>query len=235
MTKKIKLLTATALTSIGMLSIIATTTTNGFNTVRAEECNHVGNHYTELSATETTDGTHEYWVCCKCHHHFLSYVEGFWTDNGQASHVDSSDDRYLPSISDKMAGFEYTIGEDGSITITKYTGSDKNVVIPEGVTSIAAGAFKDKDLDSVVLPSTITKIEGNAFKDSGTVAYGRGDDFTIYVNMTEAQFKELNNGKDWNAAYEESPLGWGWLTQTEYAEVVYLPNWTFVSGIPTKR
>ncbi len=68
-----------------------------------------------------------------------------------------------------VTAFEYEENEDG-ITITKYIGSDKNVVIPETidripVTQIGNNAFfMNKDVVSVVLPDTIVKIGNSAFE-----------------------------------------------------------------------
>ncbi len=65
--------------------------------------------------------------------------------------------------------FEYYLNAE-KIYITKYKGSDKNVVIPskiEGavVTVIASGAFCDTDIESVILSSSVTEIGEEAFKD----------------------------------------------------------------------
>lgn len=53
---------------------------------------------------------------------------------------------------------------DGS-TVRKYRGKDVNVVIPEGVTSIKAKAFKGKKkIESVAIPSSVTAIAASAFE-----------------------------------------------------------------------
>lgn len=50
--------------------------------------------------------------------------------------------------------------------LVKYHGSNPNVNIPEGVTSIASGAFKDLDyITDIKLPSTVTKIESKAIEN----------------------------------------------------------------------
>lgn len=49
--------------------------------------------------------------------------------------------------------------------LVKYNGADKAVIIPEGVTEIAAGAFKEHpDLISVSIPEGVTKIGASAFE-----------------------------------------------------------------------
>jgi len=48
--------------------------------------------------------------------------------------------------------------------LCKYTGSDTEIVIPEGVTEIADDCFREKVLiESITLPSTLTKIGAYAF------------------------------------------------------------------------
>ena len=55
-----------------------------------------------------------------------------------------------------------TIDENG--VLTKYTGSVATVTIPEGVTGIGNGAFKDcTSLKSVTIPDSVTSIEDDAF------------------------------------------------------------------------
>lgn len=67
-----------------------------------------------------------------------------------------------------VTDFEYVISISG-ITITKYTGSDQTVVIPEAidgtpVKQIGYNAFyMNGDVVSVSLPDTVTKIDSNAF------------------------------------------------------------------------
>ena len=72
--------------------------------------------------------------------------------------------------------FIYTI-EDDSVTITDYTGSESIVTIPamiggNPVNTIATGAFADSEsVTTVSLPETITSIQAGAFKDGQTVSY----------------------------------------------------------------
>lgn len=48
--------------------------------------------------------------------------------------------------------------------LVRYKGSDAEVVIPNGVTSIGNGAFKEcNDITSVIIPEGVTTIEGSAF------------------------------------------------------------------------
>jgi len=66
--------------------------------------------------------------------------------------------------------FETTKNNTG-LTITKYTGNDKNVVIPEqidGVTVTRIGhcAFHDNKLENVVIPDSVTRIGNWAFSNN---------------------------------------------------------------------
>ena len=50
--------------------------------------------------------------------------------------------------------------------LSKYTGKNRTVVIPEGVTRIASDAFKDHtEITSITVPSTVTKIVFRAFEN----------------------------------------------------------------------
>ena len=58
------------------------------------------------------------------------------------------------------AGFEI---EDG--VLTKYTGDETEVVIPEGVVTIGKNAFyENKKITEIVMPDSVIKIDSNAFE-----------------------------------------------------------------------
>ncbi len=63
------------------------------------EGHHAGNHYSRREAGAEIPGCEEYWVCCKCHQHFLGSapLESQWEDQGVATEIitDPSDDRYI--------------------------------------------------------------------------------------------------------------------------------------------
>jgi hypothetical protein len=68
------------------------------------------------------------------------------------------------------ADFQYTV-ENGAVTITGYTGSAKNVTIPEringmAVTKIGFQAFADKQLTGITIPNSVTVIGNSAFENN---------------------------------------------------------------------
>ena len=78
--------------------------------------------------------------------------------------------------------FEYKLSDNDDVIITKYTGSDTEVIIPEdfngyAVTEIANGAFRSSAVTSVTLPSSVEKIENYAFyscRNLATVNFNDG-------------------------------------------------------------
>jgi len=71
--------------------------------------------------------------------------------------------------------FSITQGANGGITITGYTGSRKDVVIPstiEGirVTSIQYDSFKNKNITSVIIPNSVKDIGPRAFAGCTSLA-----------------------------------------------------------------
>ena len=73
-------------------------------------------------------------------------------------------------------------GTQNSCTITGYTGSGGDVVIPNGVTTIGNGIFKfNTSITSVVIPDSVTTIGDNAFEQCEslkTVTFGTNSQLT---------------------------------------------------------
>ncbi len=76
---------------------------------------------------------------------------------------------YTDQLGETMMTVEngfYVLTEGTDKTLVNYVGTEKNVVVPEGITVIAKNAFKgNKNLYTIVLPDTLTTIEQNAFED----------------------------------------------------------------------
>lgn len=72
--------------------------------------------------------------------------------------------------------FDYTIDINGNATITGYTGSAADVIVPEAingypVVAIGVAAFSDKEnIKSVTIPDTVTGIGSNAFSNCSSLA-----------------------------------------------------------------
>lgn len=69
---------------------------------------------------------------------------------------------------DSPAGYEYTVNDQGEVTVTKYRSSNKDPEIPEQINGnpvahIGDAAFKDTGINSVKLPDTLKTIGANAF------------------------------------------------------------------------
>ena len=67
--------------------------------------------------------------------------------------------KYLNPIYDG----EYVYGDENKEFLIGYVGSDKDIVIPEGVKKISDECFKRQKLNSVTLPSTLEEIGKEAF------------------------------------------------------------------------
>ena len=89
----------------------------------------------------------------------------------------------------QMTGFTFTTkavvvggGTQNSCTITGYTGSGGDVVIPNGVTTIGNGIFQfNNSITSVVIPDSVTTIGDNAFdqcESLKTVTFGTNSQLT---------------------------------------------------------
>ena len=230
----------------------------------AATCKHEGNHYDCLEATASTSGIKEYWVCCKCHEHYLSKpTSGTWTNAGVASiTINSNDNRYMAPghLSNGIV-----LSADGK-SITSYTpvSGVTTVVIPEGVETIPANVFNGSDIKTVSFPSTLTEIADGAFKDcrdlttvvinnpttevgdhafyvTGTQNWGDlPSELDIFVNFTSSQestmIKKGQLASDWKERYTSSPIGAGLIFKTTTkATVYYSGEWHLdANGNPVK-
>ncbi len=90
-------------------------------------------------------------------------------NNGTTDGNNDNIPEYDAADANPASDFEYEAGEDGGITITKYIGTDTDVVIPEkidgkNVTVIGAGAFNRCEvLETVVMSDKVITIANSAF------------------------------------------------------------------------
>lgn len=88
------------------------------------------------------------------------------TDKKESSEIESSQQEIkiedsLETIEETAESDEIFIVKDG--VLLAYNGTSKEVIIPEGVTSIVAFAFMDHELTKVKIPASVTSIDANAF------------------------------------------------------------------------
>ncbi len=73
--------------------------------------------------------------------------------------------------------YEYAVNDDGTVMITRYTGSDDSIYIPDEidgkkVMKIGGGSFNEcKTLTYVVIPEGVTEIGAHAFSDCSALEY----------------------------------------------------------------
>ena len=167
-----KMLAVVATSFVSLFAVIGASMINTNAKIVNAACEHAGNHYTYNAPTLTESGTKEYWACCKCHEHFLSYTDGSWVENGLGNITDSSDDRFVPAISSddyktylENLGFtSSTISSDGKVTVKKYdvNKGGTTLIIPEGVTSASRHCFTASSMEWIVFPESLTNLSRTA-------------------------------------------------------------------------
>ena len=212
--KKLALAFFATVTTGSVVTIAAVSNSNSIFAM-AQECDHVGNHYTRLASTAEQSGTKEYWVCCICHEHFLSEPQPLgvytWEEAGVASQIlDENDDRYVApgsvnSIQDLIdLGYKNVKAQDdGTFSIGKYDAATGGytVIIPEGVSKIDGNCFPE-NITWVVFPKTLTTLSGNAFASLKTCTlYFVGDAVAPKVcSGAKAYYANQGQGWDYNAS-----------------------------------
>jgi len=118
-------------------------------------------------------------------------------------------------------------------TLTKYTGSGGNVIIPNNVTSIGEGAFfNNKNITSVNIPDSVTKIEFRAFSGSGLTSVTIGNGVTSLAD-TEA-FRDCSRLTSVTIGSGLKDIGDAFWDCTSLASITVdanNPNYSSVDGI----
>lgn len=120
------------------------------------------------------------------------------------------------------ADFSYITTEQGTVTITGYTGSAEKVVIPaviEGkyVTAISAFAFENCGAKHVILPVTMDEIAADAFVDCAL------EQLTVFDNIqsiSDACFTGCENLQTLYINAIEAPYGYDYRKESVYADKV---------------
>jgi hypothetical protein len=142
----------------------------------------------------------------------------------------------LPSVA--HAQFDYAV-DNGTVTITKYTGPGGDVIIPDtiagrAVTSIGYDAFYGcTSLTSIVIPDSVTSIGGSAFSDcSGLTGVTIPDSITSIEWSTFNGCTGLTSVVIGNSVTSigESPF-WGCTGLTAITVVVLNPAYSSLDGV----
>ena len=119
--KTITLISVLTVASAFMIGLAAAGSGHFLRLKAVDECegHHSGNHYTQRNPTSEAAGCAEYWVCCKCHQHFVGSApaNSTWVDSGVATEniTDPSDTRYIEPI---FALKNIRLANDGSYYVT---------------------------------------------------------------------------------------------------------------------
>lgn len=217
MHKKLIILSSISVFALTCIIVQSQTKIFSLNGATGTTCTHNGNHYTYKQPTLTSSGTKEYWHCCLCHEFFVEYTEGTWKDNGKGNITDSSDIRYVPSLSsddyvtylEDMGFGLVTVGDDGTVTVGKYSYTDggTTIIIPEGVTTISNRTFTASAMKWIVFPKSLIALSRNAVTSATNCIF-------YFVGNNP------NPNRDYNckAVYDQQGV-----------------NWDYVEGVPTPK
>lgn len=134
--------------------------------------------------------------------------------------------------------FDVTAGsERGTVIITNYTGSAKDVVIPKTlrgkkVISIGDAAFKGTDITSVVIGERVKSLGNNVFQDcEQLISVDMGESLEKIGNMTFAGCNSLNEIKFSPVLNEMGHMSFGNIEKNIKIDINGNPNFVFDNGI----
>lgn len=106
---------------------------------------------------------------------FVLGLTGCNNTSEKVNSVDQPESTINQASESPVSDFEYTVNDDGGITINKYIGKAVDVVIPEkidgkNITAIATAAFwRNDEIVTVTMPDTVTTIENTAFEQCSSL------------------------------------------------------------------
>ena len=115
----------------------------------------------------------------------------------------------------------YRREEDGTVTLIKYFGREREFVIPETVSQVGEGAFRRSNVKNLVIPESVSVIQRDAFrecKDLESVLI-RADQVLLYVPRTPVYRKDEVAAPFYTLSNEVRPL------RQEYT-AMHAPNGT---------
>lgn len=236
MKKKIKVLSLTVACAflIGTIAINVGQMDSNLNITGAVSCldgNHVGYHYSKVDPTTEHNGTKEYWVCCKCHEHYLAEQDGAWTNatptDAYLASLVAGDDRYLPSLKEvTWANQDITIGMDPNGTadtkvnagVLEATGwwirlLTNDFHIPTGATAITFAMKSSKEITDM---SYVVRYSGKSATEGKKTIGTDFEEWTIPLAYNDVDLIEL-----------EFLVEGGTLTIDNVEFVVPVPSFTF--------
>lgn len=109
----------------------------------------------------------------------------------------------------------YRREEDGTVTLIKYFGREREFVIPEKVSRVGESAFRRSNVKNLVIPESVSEIQRDAFRECKNLesVWIRADQVLLYVPRTPvyrkdevaAPFYALTNGQDASKCGKEQP------------------------------
>ncbi len=164
---------------------------------------------TSLFACDLTGHKHDYFYTCDSVQHWQECLCGNVKKGSETNHNFVKGECTGCTQTEFTSGLEFikvTKGDDIVYRVSKYTGSDTEVIIPSNicgkvVDGIAQGGFKGCDkVTKVVLPDTITYVGDYAFEGCTSLTYNSqngllylGNDWAPYIYLAKSTNKTIKS------------------------------------------